>query len=369
MYKEAKSVWQYILDNYPGRDECLWAQRDIILSDLVLKNTDAANVGTQALLTKYAGQSGICWAVKDVADSYSKLGQHERARDLYRLGVIGHSDADESIWSLSGLVCESLALKDGATVEACVKKLLSDYASSQTLPVAAIHIGKQLCKAGDSHAQEVFRYVIDKYPSAKQALLARVCMGYVDIMEGHADRAETLYQQIMREHANDRNLAEAVHTMAEGYYEAAVVLQGQVRGRQISETGVSDQVHTLFEKAIAKWGIVINSLPEDQEVTADAYFFTGICHNSLGAYGAAIPFFEKVAREYPAHRWADYALLTMARNLSKMVYQGKLTQQEADCATEPIYRQLVDGYGESPFASIALLELGQIRQRASLEGE
>jgi len=54
------------------------------------------------------------WAVSEVAETYGRIGQHERARELFRFNLTGNPNLDATIWSLRAFIRESIALKDAA---------------------------------------------------------------------------------------------------------------------------------------------------------------------------------------------------------------------------------------------------------------
>jgi len=227
MYGQAESVSQYVLDNFPGNDQCLWAQRDVVLSNLALKNLEAAAAGAQELQSRFAKQAGAIWAVSEVAETYSNLGQHEQARNLFRFNLYNYTDLDDTIWSLRGFVAESVALKDQASIDAGIKKLFSEYSASKNLPMAAVHIGRSLSEAGHARASELFQYVIDKHPGHEQAIFAKVGMGYVCLRRGQDNEAETIFQKIPTDYAGYPTLPEAMMLIAYSYWNRAFLIQSE----------------------------------------------------------------------------------------------------------------------------------------------
>jgi tetratricopeptide (TPR) repeat protein len=286
MYQPAKSVSQYVLDNFPSSDQCLWAQRGIVLSDLALGNLDAAKAGIQQLEGRFAKQQGVIWATSEVAEMSSKLGRHEQARDLFQFNLSNCPDRDDTIWSLRGFVAESIALKDEASIDAGIQKLFSEYSASKNLPMAAVHIGMDLCKAGHPRASELFQYVIDKYPDHEQAMFAKACTGQVFLQRGQDSQAEAIYQKILADYANAPGLADALDLMAEGYYSEALSECGS------PEDAVPQRAVERFEKALAKWQTAANLASATPHFAARVCYLTGMCLQRLKQYDKMIECYQ-----------------------------------------------------------------------------
>jgi len=314
MYQQAKWVSQYVLAHFPGSDQCLWAQRDIVLSDLASKNIEAANSGIQTLQSRFAKQPSAIWAISDVAEAFAKLGRHEQARDLFRFNLNNCPDLDDTIWSLRDFVRESIALRDQAGIDAGVKKLFSDYSASKNLPMAAVHIGMDLCKAGHPQAGELFQYVIDKHPDHEQATFAKVCMGHLLIRRGEDSQAESIYQEILAKYANHPRLAEVVALIAEGYF-----LQGSDEFRQ----GNRERARSYLREAIAKTDVVttrVAAIPaQAAQATATAFHIAGLSCRKLQEFENASEYLRVIVDRYPDYSNISDASYTLGLccNLAK----------------------------------------------------
>jgi len=344
MYRQAKSVSQYVLDNFSGNDQCLWAQRDVVLSNLALKDYDAAVAGAQELQNRFAKEAGVVWAVSEVAESYSKLGRHDQARDLFRFNLYNCPYPDDTIWSLRGFLAESIALKDQASIDAGIKRLFSEYSTSKNLPMAAIHIGRDLLRAGQSRASELFQYAIDKHPDHDQALFAKVCMGHVHIRQGQDSQAEVIYQKVLNDYAKHPRLADAIDLMAQGYYDQA---EAEVDPRQDT---VPEKAKEHFAAALGKWELVINRLPETPHVTACAYHYAGLCNRYLNRLDGATKYFQMVVDRWPEYEYAWHLQYLVGRTLDYRKESEEISASEADPMIKAAYEQLLVKYPSCPAA-------------------
>jgi len=359
-HEEAKSLCQYVLDNFSDSDQCLWAQRDLVLSDLALRDLPAAQVGTDALLKRSSGRMDALWAVSEVAETYSRIGQHEQARELFRFNLTGNPNLDDTIWSLRGFINESIALKDEAAIDAGVKTLMSEFAGSRNLPMAAVHVGRELSIVGHKHAADVLQHVIDKHPEDEQTLLARVCMGYAYIMQGKDGEAETLYSQIMTQYANHPNLAEVVHAMAEGYFDCGKAAERdqmrrvgfQAYTNEVIIQGRPDAMKRYYQQAARKWELVITRFP-DAPIVPRAYELAATCYEYANDYKKALEYFTVILDLYPGYESADRAQFMVGRMCKRLRDQGVMTDTETMPIILAASKAIIDQYPQSSFVIAA----------------
>jgi tetratricopeptide (TPR) repeat protein len=325
MYSQAKSVSQSVLDSFAGSDQCLWAQRDLVLSSLALNDAETATGGTQNLLTRYANQSGAMWAISEVAEAFSKANQHEQARNLFRFNLTNSPASNDTIWSLRGFTSESIALNDDASTDTGIKKLFSEYAASKNLPMAAVHIGRQLCAAGRPRAAELFQYVLDKHPDHEQALFAKVGMGHVYLLQGEDNQAENLYQKILADYKNRPDLAEAAQLMGENYYGQPF----RVGGGQVGAV-LSEDAKAYIQKAIAKWNLVLEQMPEVANATPAACYGVARGYYQLGEAQAALHYSEQFVNRWPDHIDARRAYIITFKACKQLLRDGILTRDQVD---------------------------------------
>jgi tetratricopeptide (TPR) repeat protein len=354
-YGQAKTIAQYILDNYPNSDQCLWAQRDVVLNTLASGDLEAAAGGAQTLLSRFGTQAGAGMAIAEVAEAYGKRGQHEQARDLFRFNLTNYPASDDLIWSLRGFVNESIALNDAAAIEAGVKKLFSEYATSKNLPMAALHIGRELCKAGRTEAPELFQYIIDKYPNHEQTLLARVCLGHVYVQRGQDSQAETVYQQVLTDYANSPRLAEAVNVMAEGYFDQA---------EAETSKGAPQQAQQHYQAALTKWQMIVERLSASAS-TPHAYEFCGECYRKLNQPDKALECYQAVCRSWPQYEYAWHLQGLVAKLYQDMIRSGQATEAQAAPLIEGALTEIAAKHPDSPAAKMAkdwLQQIAAVRQ-------
>ncbi len=345
LYDDAEPIYQYILENHPQSDQCLWAQKSVILCRLGLGDKEGAKTATDALLSKYPTHHNAKQAIADVAQAYRDQRMHGPARDLYKFNLDRYPDAKNAVWWVRGFVNQSAELGDDASINAGIEKLFTEFSEKQAIPAVALQIGAKLCSKDHPRAAELLQYVIDNHRHHKAALDAQVRMGHIRVSQGDDGRAESIYQDVMSYYANDPRLARAIHLMAEGYWYAA--FKEPHENRELTE-----RAKVCFEKALAKWESIMSQFP-DAATTAEAHYLAGQCCYRLGQYEKAIAYYQKTADNWPDYPNAWLAQSEVAKVYKFMLRDGVLPRLEAEAVMRAAYEKLVAKFPDCPMAGSA----------------
>jgi len=358
VYDKARAISQWVLTNRPESDQCIWVQCNIVLCDIAQGAEQAATEGIETLKTRFGDHGGLIWALADSATAYSGKGQHERARELFAYNVENHPNKDDSIWCLRDYIKESLFLGDTVATDAGIEKLLADYGDSVNFPMAAVHTGRELLEADHPKAAEVLQAVVDKYPDDDQAMIAKVGFGQIKLRQGQDAEAEAIYAKVLADYADDPQLAEVVHVMAEGYFLRA--FQPTVRGDISLTEELSDGTKAYLLKAVEKWEYIATKIPVDAEITPRAYYFLATAYHRLGDPAKAVQYASQLVE-----RWPDHDMGWRAQHLIVKVYKRQIPDDqsiEESAAVEAMIeaaRQLVEKYPACRVASTARKYLAQ----------
>jgi tetratricopeptide (TPR) repeat protein len=346
LYDDAEPLSQYVLDNFPGRDECLWAQKSVVLARLGLGNKEGAKTATEAMLARFQTHKQANQAIADVAQAYRDRRMHAQARDLYKFNLDRYPNAKNAVWWVRGFVNQSAEIGDDASINAGIDKLFMQYSDKQGLPTVALHIGAQLCSKDHPRAAEMLQYVIDNHRDHKAALNAQVRMGHIYVRQDDDGRAESTYQDVMSYYANDPGLPRAIFLMAEGYWERALMELG--RAREI--TGLARE---SFEKTLSKCEKVISQYPGVSPPGAEVYRLAGECCSYLGQHDKALEYFQGVVDNWPDYPSVSNVLLRIGRKYEYLKRSGVIPAAEAESMTASAYRRLVRDYPNCNAARIA----------------
>jgi TolA-binding protein len=362
LYDDAEPLSQYVLDNFPGRDECLWAQKSVVLARLGLGNKEGAKTATEAMLARFQTHKQANQAIADVAQAYRDRRMHAQARDLYKFNLDRYPDAKNAVWWVRGFVNQSAEIGDDASINAGIDKLFMQYSDKQGLPTVALHIGAQLCMKDHPRAAGLLQYVIDNHRDHKAALNAQVRMGHIHVGRGEDGRAESIYQDVMSYYANDPRLPQAIHLMAEGYWERAA--KEPRRGR-----GMTDQAKGYVQKGLAKWEAVVSQFPNATQTIPEACYFAGESCSRLGQYETAIEYYQSTVDDWPDNNRAWAAQFKIARLYERLRDTEVISQSEADTLIAAAYQRVVQRYPDCPAAKAAQRRVSYYDNKSRRGGE
>jgi len=212
-------------------------------------------------------------------------------------------------------------LGDSAAIEVALKMLSSTYSANESLPEAAVDIGRTLLLADHAKAADVLQYVIDNHPDDHQASIAKVCLGHVQLRQGKDAEAEAIYAQVLADDADDPYLAETVHVMAQGYQLRAFL--PVVRGQISPMEELSDDTKAYLLKAVEKWEYIVTQLPVDTEITPKAYYGLVRAYERLGDLEKAFQYASQLVE-----RWPDHDMGWRAQGRIVKLYKSQIPMDE-----------------------------------------
>jgi len=236
-------------------------------------------------------------------------------------------------------------------------------------PSVALRIGRKLVMEDHPRAAEVLQNIIDSFPSDEAALTARILTGLLHIYRGDDMQAESIYHDILSKYAQDPRLPQAISLMAEGYLDQAIAIEQDTAKRigsanyakMVREQGRSEVVKKYCRRAIEKWQIIIQDLPPTAHNTVQAWYFTGVVYRRhLGEPEKALPYYQKVADEWPDYQYAWSAQSMIGLCYENMIEKGKISREAAAPHIEQAYKTAIEKYPNSPLDAQTILKLARL---------
>lgn len=161
-YQEAKSLYQQIIQKYPGSSFASNAQIEIAKMDILayIKAGDyaVADTATNNLISNFSGNLRLSLALNQIAWIYEHAGEYERAKNIYQ--QIAQTFADNfrgSQVQLDKAKCQIYLLinsRDDNAAIGAVNTLISDFKNHSYLPFVVTEIAnKYYHKAWESERQ------------------------------------------------------------------------------------------------------------------------------------------------------------------------------------------------------------------------
>ncbi len=167
-YAEAKSLYEYVVNERPDAEHALWSQMGLVISDIALKNDPNAAQGVQQLLQRYPKDNRMANAACQIADRFQDTGDHAMAKALYLYVVSAWPSEEHAIWCQKGLAV-SEEKTDPNSVEH-LDRLLANFSGHADLPLAAFLVGEGYRDAAMNQLEQgKYGQAVQSYQRAVQA--------------------------------------------------------------------------------------------------------------------------------------------------------------------------------------------------------
>lgn len=414
---KARTVYQYVVNNWPKKDRAVFSQRGIILCSIELDDKAATNTGLQKLLVEYANNKYMAEIVRSIAVEYYRKGMLAEASSLHQYVVDKHPESLEALWSQRDVVLCAIDEENEQAVEAALQKLATTFAKHTRLPEALADVAAYYRKKGKpAEAAAVRQYLVAQHPESTEAFRSQRDIVLQEIDAG-SERATEALEKLVTTFAGHEELAKALTDIGERYRrkgnyqnarqtlqytiakwpqtEAAAIAQTAIaevdilsliqegKEQEVQEAlknliaryktdpalsrilaHVGDKYQTLrqYEKAITMYRQVIELVPLSERA-ADVQGAIGWTYIMQELYDEAIREYGKVAEIYPESKWAPNGQYWVAQ----CYYKKKGDLERA--VTE--YQKVIDVYPESKEASYAAKKIAliqRIREATSRSG-
>ena len=210
----------------------------------------------------------------------------------------------------------------------------------------AVHdTGWEYRKSGNyGKADELDRYVIERWPKDVQAMWSRMDMAKTDIWLGNYDSADKAIDTLIADFNDQPELPTAISLLGEQYHKQALRYQSEGREAEAKE---------YFQKAIVLLERVINELPRSSAIP-QSYYSAGRCYESLGEYEYAIYYFKKVIDNWPNFERAWNAQFLIATCLDKLASSGRIEKINAAAQIYGTCEKLLAEYPDCPAVKAAI---------------
>ncbi|MBM4029412.1 MAG: tetratricopeptide repeat protein [Planctomycetes bacterium] len=219
--QQAGQIYQKLLAAQPHRSQALWLKMGIAIANVHLGDDKAVDVALGHIASEHAADERVAEAFGQVAWAYRKLEQLDKAMSIYQY-VVDHWPAKErAIFSQRGLIWSHLALGDEAKARAATEKLLVDFAKHKDLAEVVYTTANEFRGAERyESAIGLYQYMVDRWPSHEQALLAQrnTILSYLALNDDA--NAQAAMEKLLAGFAGHKDLPEAVHATANAYRSA-----------------------------------------------------------------------------------------------------------------------------------------------------
>jgi len=217
-YEKANELYQYVIDNWPKAEHALWAQADLIKSNIALGDDPNTEAAVQKLLTNFNDNPLIARAVWDTAQYYRELKKYENANRLYLHIVNNWPKAEHALWAQADLIKSYLAQGETKAAETAVDRLLTNFNDNPLIARAVWDTGqfyRDLKKY--EMANKLYQHVVKTSPESEHALWAQADLVKSYLALGDDLNAEAAVRKLLSEFSGNRYKPRAIHDTAWEY--------------------------------------------------------------------------------------------------------------------------------------------------------
>ena len=360
-FKDAKRLYQKIVDNYPDNPWADKARFSIARADIMLsfisEDYDRVKEALDKLAVDFADEPDLPQALYWIVERFERAGRFEDAKQLFQKIIDNYPDtqwAEKARFRIAKTDIKSLiATQDYDKLQEALDKLYVDFSSSPDLAESIYWIAEGLEHSYRfEDAKCNYQKIIDNYPESSWAEKAEIRIAKVEIMSlimsQDYDRAKEALNKLFVDFAEYTNLPETVHSIGLSYYSKACMMNVE---------GNTNEEKELYRKAIEVWECVIREFPSSG-VLVHSYYCSAICYaQELGEYRKGIDYFQTIVDNWPCYEYAWDAQYLIGEYYEKLKDSGAITEPMANYMIEKAYKAVIQNYPNCEVAEDILMKL------------
>ena len=167
-YGEAREIFEYIVQNFPGNEYEVWALGGVASVSLKLGDTAAGNAAADRLIAEFAADSNMPFLANDVGAGYLRCKEYGRAEQFFTRALNGEPAAEQKMWARAGLAKAKVGLGECGEAHSVVEQLIGEFGGNEQLAEQLNDIGGSFKQAGrEQDAETVYGVMVENYPSSK----------------------------------------------------------------------------------------------------------------------------------------------------------------------------------------------------------
>lgn len=147
-YDKARELYEWVVENRPDDSQAIRAQMGMAKIYIVCGDDPNAEAAIDKLIADYSqDEEGIAKALDHIGDKYRKVGEYEKAKQIYELVVTRWANteyAENSRMGLAKAIIEaSISDRDDEAVESEIESLVADFNDNELLAKALFQLGEK----------------------------------------------------------------------------------------------------------------------------------------------------------------------------------------------------------------------------------
>jgi TolA-binding protein len=362
-HKEARQLYQHIVDNWPDTKHALLAQSDLIKSHLSFGEETTAQAAVDKLLSSFSNSPFIARAVHDIAQQYRFSGKYQKANHLYQHVIDHWPKAEHALWSQADLIKAHLSRGDAPNAEAAVGRLLVNF-TDNPLIARAVWDTAQYYRDLQQYekANPLYQHVLDNWPKAEHALWAQADLIKSLLALGRDATAEAAVERLLADFTDNPLIARAIWDTGNVYRSLKKYEKANQLYQHIIDNWPKAEHALLAQADLIKSNLALGddtateagvgrllSNYTDNPLIAKAVWETGNVYRDLKKYAKAKQLYQYSADNRPENYHAMQSQVELI-NLA--------LQQKDDAATEIAIDKLLTYFAKNKDLAQAVYQVG-----------
>ncbi len=315
-HAKACELYERILDEHPDSEYAFWAQMNLGISKIHLKDYAGAKRAVEAVLAySDANDNRVAYAARTLGDDYRQAEKYDEAFELYEYVVENHGKMQEALWSQMNLAITKIRLGD-PNADAETQKLLADYSKYTGAPAAMCWVADQYRRSNrHEEAMKLYKQVLAEYPQAEHAIWSQMNLAISNITLGDDVNADAAIRKLLSDFATRKGVARSINNVAmryrsvERYEKSNEVLQSAIDAMSrrpqfeseiwpratvvVSNIGLGDGVSSeVIDKLLTDFNSHPD-MPDVMSLVSEAYWNEAFWKKNQGQTEAAKFYFQR----------------------------------------------------------------------------
>jgi len=224
---QAESIYQQVLQQYPGTDNALKAHKNLVISYILAKRDGNAQQKLNQLSTDFSGNSGLAVALYDIARVYERTRKYTEATSIYQQITQNHPGSVEAVKvQLSSSRIDILTgIDKKVDVANAINQLIADFGNHTELPSTLYDIARRHERAkAYERAKGLYQKIIQDYPNSLAANSAQLgvrraeALSYIEAKD--YGQAQAAVAALIADFSSNPDLSEALYDIGIRYERA-----------------------------------------------------------------------------------------------------------------------------------------------------
>jgi tetratricopeptide (TPR) repeat protein len=217
-YKEAAQLYKYVVDKDPKGEYAILAQTDLAISNIFLRDGQAAEAAVEKLLTDYSGDERIAEAVYYVAHHYRGFQRYEKANRLYQRIINNWPQSKHAKWAQLALAMSDVIASNAKADDTAIENLISRFSGDANINITkAVHDIAQQYRWLEKFdkARELYQYVLAHGPEDKYAIWSQMGLVISNVRLGDMKAAEAEIGKLLSKYSSSKYIASVIYDIAQ----------------------------------------------------------------------------------------------------------------------------------------------------------